>query len=314
MAVTSALSPDVVITKLDAVFVQEYTYPVGPGIATALTPQIFKQQTIFNAAHIEEVLSGGGGFWQLKGEEQDVNMASPRVANEVLYRASTWANSMTISKEFFDDNMHGTYTAMVEKFARNAVATRDRNAFALYRGAFTTTLTADGVSWINAAHQTIASGTVSNQLSGNPSFSSAALNLAIVQLLQLKSQDGIIMGGQPAYLLVPPALFKLAQETVGSELVADSANNAINVYSSTYMISVWTSPYLGAAQSGGSDTAWFLLGRNHDATRYLRSEVQTALVDYIYSSNDNYVYKGRFREVYGVTDYVDSIGSTGLNA
>ena len=56
MAVTSALSPGVVQTELDAIFVQEYDYPVGPGIATAMTPEIFKQMRLENNAHIEEVL------------------------------------------------------------------------------------------------------------------------------------------------------------------------------------------------------------------------------------------------------------------
>lgn len=105
MAVTNALSPDVVKTDLDAIFVQEYSYPAGPGMATAETPDIFKQMEITNSAHIEEVLSGGGGYWQVKGEEVPVPQSSPRVANKATYTASTYANSIQISKEFFDDNI-----------------------------------------------------------------------------------------------------------------------------------------------------------------------------------------------------------------
>jgi hypothetical protein len=151
---------------------------------------------------------------------------------------------------------------------------------------------------------------VSNRVAGNPVLSPTALNTAIVQLLEQKSQDGVIMGQQPAYLLVASANFKNATEIVGSQLVSDSANNALNVYSSTYGISVWHSPYLGAS-SGGSDTAWFILSRNHGVTRYIRQEIETSLVDYIYSTNNNYVYKGCFRETYGVTDYVGAVGSAG---
>jgi hypothetical protein len=311
MAVTNALNTAVVQTELDAIFVQEYEYPMGPGIATAETPEIFKQVGIDNSAHIEEVLSGGGGFWELKGEEQAVPQSSPRVANKATYTASTYANSLQLSKEFFDDNMHGTYSAMVRKFAANARATRDRNAFAVWRNSFTTTLTADGVSFINAAHPTITGGTVSNRIASNPALTETSLNTGIVQMLEMVSQDGVVMGEQPAYLLVAPAEFKNAQEIVQSQLVSDSANNAVNVYSSTYNISVWQSPYLGAAQSGGSDTAWWLLSRNHGVTRYKREEISTSLLDYRLSNNDNYVYKGRFREVYGVTDYVGVVGSDG---
>ena len=70
-------------------------------MATAQTPEIFKQVTIDNAAHIEEVLSGGGGFWDVKSEEQPVASASPRVANIATYYAVTYAKQLQISKEFF---------------------------------------------------------------------------------------------------------------------------------------------------------------------------------------------------------------------
>lgn len=197
---------------------------------------------------------------------------------------------------------------MVRKFAADARATRDRNAFALYRNAFTTTLTADGVAFISASHLTIDNITVSNLVASNPVLTPTSLNTAITQMLELVSQDGVVMGGQPAYLLVASAGYKNALEITGSTLVSDSANNAVNVYSSTYNIRVYHSPYLGTAQ-GGNDRMWFLLGRNHGVTRFIRQGINTDLVDYIYSVNNNYVYKGMFRETYGVSDYVDAIGS-----
>ena len=263
-----------------------------------------------NAAHIEAVLSGGGGFWDTKAEEEPVRLASPRVANKVSYYAVTYAKGLQVSKEYFDDNGHGTYAATVQRFAANARATRDKNAFALYRNAFTTTLTADGVAWISSNHITIDGLTIDNRVANNPVLAGDSLNTAIVQMLEMKSEEGVVMGEQPATLFVPPALYKKALEVTGSALVSDSANNALNVFSSTYQIAVFQSPYIGAAQ-GGSDTAWYLLSRNHGATRYIREEINTDLVDFRLSANDNYVYKGRFREVVGVTNYIGAVGSTG---
>ncbi len=310
MAITNALNPLVVITALDAVFYQDYNYPVGPGMATAETPAIFKQATMDNAAWIEATLSGGGGFWDEKAEEQPVSQGNPRVANKVTYFAKTFAKSLQISKEYFDDNGHNAYASTISRFATNARSTRDKNAFGLYRNAFTTTLTGDGVAWISSSHTTIDNGTIDNRVASNPVFSSDSLNTAIVQMMEIKSEEGVVMNEQPATLLVPPALYKKALEVTGSALVSDNANNAVNVFSSTYQIAVYQSPYLGAA-AGGSDTAWFLLSRNHAATRYVREEINTSLIDYIYSTNDNYIYKGRFREAVGVTNYIGAVGSTG---
>lgn len=205
--------------------------------------------------------------------------------------------------------MHGAYEKMVRDFAEKGRITQNNNAFSVYRNAFTTTLTADGVALISASHVTISGDTVSNLVTG--ALTETTLNNAIIALSEMKSQDGVVVGSGANALLVPQALYKKACEIVKSERRSDTANNDTNVYSSAYAINVYTSPYLGAA-AGGSDTAWFLLGRNHSVTRWVRQGIQTDLVDYKFQRNNNYVYKGSFREVVGAYDYVGIAGSTGL--
>ena len=121
------------------------------------------------------------------------------------------------------------------------------------------------------------------------------------------------MGNTPAVLLVPSALYKKAIEITESALMADSANNNINVYRSAYGITVYTSIYLDNA-FGGSDTAWFLLSRNHSVTRTIRQGVQAVLTDWSYSNNRTYNYQANFREVVSAIDYVGVYGSDGTTA
>jgi len=111
-------------------------------------------------------------------------------------------------------------------------------------------------------------------------------------------------------LLVPQALFKLATELTDSALIADTANNAINVYRSAYGFKVYSSPQLGAA-AGGSDTAWFLLTKNHSVSRLIRQGLQTALTPWQFSDNRTYTYQANYRENYFVPDYAGLVGSTG---
>lgn len=314
MNVTENLNPNVVKTALDDIFVQEFEVQQGPGIATAETAAIFKQETVDNAAIIGEIFQGSG-LWSERAEEQDVQKSTPRFDDKYTYSVVNYSNSVEISKNFFDDNMHGAYEKIVRDFAENARVTRDVYAFEIYRGAFTTTLSADGVALCSDSHSTIAGVTVDNALTA--ALTPTSLNSAIVMMREQKAQDGTIKGQNPAALLVPSALFKTACEIVDSEFLADTANNNINVFSSKYAISVHTSPYLGAAAGGkglttGSDTAWFLLGRNHSVTRWVRQGVQTTLVDWKFQRNNNYIYKGEFREVFGAPDYVGIIGSTGV--
>ena len=294
---------------MDTVFFQTFEYDSStPGIATANTGVIFKPLSTEHAAYIGEI-NKATGLWPVIGEVQTVPLTTPKVANKYTILIKDFASGIEISKDLYDDNMHGVWAADVRDFALKARVTQDDNAFALFRGAFTTTLTADGATFISATHTLIGGGTTSNLISG--ALSTTTLNTAIVRLRQQVDQSGVILGGVPTILLVPSALFKLATEITDSALVSDTGNNAINVYRSAYGITVYSSPYLSAA-AGGSDTAWFLMTPQHSVTRVVRQGIETALRPWQYSNNRTYFYQGNFREAVFVPDYAGAVGSTGL--
>jgi hypothetical protein len=305
---SSNLNPDVVQTALDKVFMQEFDVMTGPGQATVGTSDIFIQDTADGASVIAEVFKGSG-LWEERGEEENVAGGTPKITNKITFIVTEFAKSIDIPKVFFDDNRHGAYEKMVRDFALKARITQNNNGFGLYRNAFTTTLTADGVAFISASHVTISGETVSNLVTG--ALTESTLEDANTAIREMKSQDGVVIGSEAATLLVPTKLYPEACRIVKSALRADTANNDMNVFSSIYNINVYTSPYLGAA-AGGSDTAWFLLGRNHSVTRWVRQGIQLDLVPYKNQRNNNYIYKGSFREVVGVYDYANAVGSTGL--
>ena len=201
----------------------------------------------------------------------------------------------------------GVWAKAVADFAMVARVTQDDNAFAFFRGAFTTSLTADGIAACGI-HVLIGGGTQSNTATG--ALSPTTLYTGIVNLRQQKNQAGVILGNVPTVLLVPSALYKHAVEITDSALIADVANNNINVYRSAYGITIYTSPYMDAA-AGGSDTAWFLMSRNHAVTRLVRQGIQTALRDWSVSNNRTYLYQANFREAVYCPDYVGLYGSTG---
>lgn len=309
---TEAQNLAITRTELDTVFFQEFQYDSAfPGIATANSGELFKPVTTEHSAYIGEVFKGSGLFSAV-GEVQAIPEQTPAVRNKYTIEVVDFASAITISKDLFDDNMHGVWSATVKDFALKARITQDDTAFKLFRNGFTTTLTADGVSWFNSAHPLIGGGTQSNVATGAASALGVdSLNTGIVNLRQQKDQAGVIMGSVPAILLVPSALFKKAVEITESALIADSGNNNINVYRSAYGMTVMSSPYLGAA-AGGSDTAWFLLARNHSVSRLIRQGVETALTSWEYSNNRTYRYQANYRESYFVPDYVGTYGSAGV--
>lgn len=305
---TEAQNFSIVQTELDSVFFQNFDYDSGfPGIATANTADLFKPLSTEHAAYIESIFKGSPLFPKI-GETQTVPLSTPKVANKLTTLIKDFAQGIELSKNLFDDNMHGVWSKSVADLAMVARVSQDDNAFAWFRGAFTTSLTADGIAFIGT-HVLLNGATQSNAVSG--ALSPTTLNLAIVALRQQKNQAGVILGCVPNILLVPSALFKKAVEITESALLADSANNNLNVYRSAYGLTVYTSPYLDAV-AGGSDTAWFLLSRNHSVTRLLRQGIQTSLRDWTMSNNRTYFYQANFREEVYAPDYVGVVGSTGV--
>ena len=300
-------SPNVAKTALDDVFFPRYNTASQPNIATAMTEKVFKQESSDSSATIWEVFKSGG-LWGTRSEEQDVPSASPRVTNQKTFTNINYAQSIDISKNLYDDAKFNVIDRMVEAFGDDARSSRDYHAFGLYRNAFGTTTSHDAVALISNSHTNLNGDTIDNLLTGD--ISETTLNTAIVQLGELKRENGIIGGNVPACVLVSYADYKLACEITGSELRSGTGNNDMNVYSDKYGISVYTSPYLGTA-AGGDDDAWFLLSDNIGIFRFVRQGMQTALVPWQNQRNNNYIYKGEFREVTGAMSPDGIVGSAG---
>jgi hypothetical protein len=205
---------------------------------------------------------------------------------------------------------------MVDNFARRARTTRDQQAFSHYANGFTTETTADGSYLFTTNHTNLNGDTVSNQLPTGSTLSEPNLAVGIQMLWEMKSQDGVLDGFVPAFLLVPPYLNKLAYEVTESELKSGVGTNDLNWYSLKYGIVVKSSQFLGNTAWGGSsgagfDLQWYLGSRDHSMYRFVRESIITVLVDWKIARNNNYIYKGEYRETVGAMSYEGLVGYGG---
>ncbi len=312
----------IVRTELDEVFFQNFErYEDKPGYATARTGDLFKVKNTDRAFHIGEV-NMGPGLFKLTSEIGTVTADTPVIKNKYTIQVNDWTNAIEPSKDFFDDEQHDVWAKDCAELALMGRATQDYYAFGIFRGAFgataitAATLTADGNNLVGS-HTLINGSTYNNQLLSTTfsnaviALNSTGINNAIVMLNQQPNQKGITLGQQPAILLVPTPLFKTAKEETDSVLTSDSANNAVNVFRSTYGFKVYTSQFMDSV-NGGSDTAWFLLSDQHSITRLVRQGMQTNLRDWSFSNNRTYFYQANYRESYYVPDYSGVIGSAGV--
>ena len=303
----------IVRTELDSVFFQEFNYEdANPVMTNCKNPMIFRQETTDKAFDIEQIYKGVNLF-PIISETQTVPTSTPKAANKITTAIKDFAESVELSKDLFDDNMHGVWSRTVTDLALKARVSADANAFKIFRGAWDTTLTADGVALVGT-HALLNGAFYSNDLYTNTAattvLSSTSLNAAITLLAVQPDQAGVILGQQPQVLLVPPALIKLALELSDSALAGDVSTNAINVFRSAYGYRVYSTPYISTA-AGGSDTAWFLLARNTGIKRLVRQGIETFLRPWGYSNNRTYLYQANFREEVVAVDYIGVVGAKG---
>lgn len=319
MSLTTGTSPNATKTALDMLHFQAYEQQPGPDIAEAMTPQVFKQEKASKAAVITELYKGVG-LWQVRAEQEDVHGDTPQVSSQQVFPIRNFSNSVDISKNFYDDDQYSVVSNTIKNMGVEARRSQNMYAMEVFRGATARTLTNDGVALLSNSHTTMSGANVDNLETGV--LSESIIDTLITKLIQQLTQAGTIGGQMPSVLLVPPALYKKAVIITESELRSETANNDMNVYSSKYGFIVKQSPYLGSAVaedavnsiSAGSDTAFFLLGNMHSVIRWVRQGLETTLVPWQNQRNNNYIYKGEYREQYGVLSYEGVVGSTGAGA
>lgn len=309
MALNSGLAPNIVKTAIDKVFFAEFDYPNQPGQATATDGLAFMQDSTDRQAVITEQYQGPG-YYEERAELEEVPQGTSRVANQKTSNVVNFSKAVDISKNLFDDDQHTVVSRMIRDIARLGRVSRDRNAFRQFSLGFTTQLSNDGVALFSNTHTTLGGQTVDNLETGV--LTDANLEVMFNSLIDQVTQDGTLGGHMPACLLVPTALFKEATIIAKSELRSGTGDNDLNYFSQVYPgMVIKYSPFLSASQADGSDTAHFLLSRNHSMMRWERQGIETALVDWQFQRNNNYIYKAEYREVVDSISFEGLIGSNG---
>lgn len=302
-------APDIVKSGLDEIFYGKYERQLAPSFTSVFDPMVFRQKTSMRDGENTEVFAGTGIWGESQAEQGKPDDTEFQVGQARYIQNRQWFQDLPIANTLMEDDQYGVIQEAVAGMGDKAYLTQQIEGMGLYRNAFGSTLTNDGVSLISASHVNLNGDTVSNLLTGD--LTPDNLEEGISRAAEQVDQRGEVTGFMPKVLLVPHRLWKTAIEITKSELISDSANNAINWFSSEFNLIVKMSAYLGAVQ-GGSDTAWFLLGDSHTVIRQERLPVTTEYVEPKYNDGYTAKYRGRYRETYAAITYEQILGSTGL--
>lgn len=168
-----------------------------------------------------------------------------------------------ITEEMYDDDQTGHMKKGPSIIAKSMAWAREYQYWSLFNDGDDTHTSADGQYIFATAHPYLRVAAGSSQ--ANKPSSAGALSLttyeaALLKFMTWKDEAGYPVGYDPYLLLIPPALLWMARELQLSELkphVADNEINPVNVeehVGMSYMVVRWLT----------SDTAFFILAKNHD--------------------------------------------------
>jgi hypothetical protein len=226
-------------------------------------PDIYKQVTKVESSDRQtEISLGVVGFGDVperaEGEPFSTDILQPGHQKTVTH--SGWGLGFEATIEAMEDDRYGQLKKYPMWLSFTAGYTVEKRAANIFNNAFTTELTADGVSLFNTAHPLVRGGTARNRPSSDVNFSWSALKDAIVDLATETKHDSgqIALATQDLILYVPPQLEMLADRVVNSTGLPGSADNDRNSLKSRRNIKIVVNPLLT------DSNAWFVVSANKE--------------------------------------------------
>ncbi len=311
---TAELSPDAIMTAIDAVMWEEYDRERQPSYLAASDDMFFHTSGIDMLKFVFDEDSNVGMFEET-GEQTEIVRTDTRIGNQTTASVVKYMKSIPISWEAFKADQVGKRERIGRQVGDRAKLTQDYKAVLnTYGDAFdgAVSTTPDGDAAASNSHTTLTGVNVDNLETG--ALAPDALWTGVTSLANQKAQDGdpgsYVLDG----LVVPFLLYKTAKEVMNSTLIANSAENNLNIFDTDYgQVAIKASIYLGSTYNGNSNanTSYHLVSRNHQVTRKVFSELNTDLIEPKYSDNDTWEHRSRFAEVSFWGSFSGYVGSNG---
>ena len=223
----------------------------------AIYPDLVKVETT-ERAYEEIAVIAGLGTTPVKPEAVNIAMDRPLQVGSVRMTIVSYGLGYELSKELMDDDLYNVVGKPASRLlAQSGRDTEERQAHALYNGAFTTIEAYDGVSLINTAHPLRGSSTYANSPASPQALSFTAIQASHERHQLMVNERGLRIRQTPSRLIIPIQLEWLADEIFGSKQKPFTSENTKNVLSGKYALTPIASPFLT------STTAWFTQTANH---------------------------------------------------
>lgn len=290
------------LPMMEEVFRSDYNQRAGKREMLAKTEKASSQ--IYQSSSVEDM-----PLFSSISEGNDYGLSAAKQGYDQTITVVKYGLAANFSEELVEDSKFGHIADTLKKMAKSAKESKEVAFFNLFNNAFSSTLTADGLSLCNAAHTTpTGTYTIRNQLSSAADLDVTSLKLAVKDFRKnFVGDSGIVYDISPRYLVVPEELRLDAIQIVQSDLLAGTPNNDINSLKGEGL-QVVASPHL-------TDTdAWFLTAApEENGLRIIERkplETKAAGGDAGFL-NDSIYFKARYREAVAAIHPMGFFGTPG---
>lgn len=293
---------------------EEYTREQQPNYLRASDELFFKQGDLDTLAFIWDEDSNVGAF-QKTAEQEEILDTTTWIGNTKTKASQKYTKQVPISDEAFRADRVGKRAEIGRQVGDRARMTQDSEAILnTYGDAFAGSVntTPDGQASASNNHTTLRGVTVDNLETGalNPDNLWTCVN----SLAGQKAQDGD--AGSHIYegILVPFNLYKTAKEIQNSQLLANSAENNLNVFVTDYGdVQIRASIFLSSTYNSATNaaTSYHLIGRNHMITRKVFYGLMTTMISPENTDNDTYLLRSKYHETTFPGSWTGYVGSNG---
>ena len=277
MATLRANLPSLYLSRLafldDVIFDK---FPVEGGI----WQRLLKVRDMGQRGFVKTTTVASFGTVPIKAEGANVTYEDMAPGWDVTYQADTYELGFRTSKEALDDEQEEVVSDAGRALGSSLQYTYDVDHANLFNNGFTSTSgSPDGVALFATTHPLIGGGTWQNTPTTQGDLSVAQLRVGMNDMANTRDDAGKLLHIRPRVLLVPYNQKWLAMELIGSDLRADTSDNAKNAFDADGLVVVAT-PYLT------DYNAFFLLGEpsEHEVRTYWR-EKPNVLHDWDFESS-----------------------------
>jgi hypothetical protein len=302
MATLRTSLPDLYLDR--AAYLEDVLFDEMP-IEAGVFQRILKVRDMGNKPLVRTTTVASFGQVPVKAEGAPVQYEDLAGGFDATFQADTYELAFRASKEALDDEQEEVVSDAARALGSSMNYTYDVDHSNIFNNGFSsTTGSPDGVALFSASHPLVGGGTGSNTPSTQGDLSVAQLRVALNDIANTRDDAGKLQHWRAKILFVSYNQRWLAQELLGSDLRADTAENATNAFKGDGLTVIAT-PYLTDAN------AFFLLSEpsKHNVRTYWR-EKPNVLHDWDFETSSMKV-KIRARWKRGWSDWRGVYGTSG---